>query len=90
METHLDRVYEVAKPDLVLYLAGVDVVDGDRFGRLKLTGDGLARRDHVVLQSAKQRGISMTLVLAGGYAKTAERTAYLHAAVHREARKTHR
>jgi len=89
LEAHLDRVYEFSRPDLVFYLAGVDVVSGDRFGRLKLTAEGLARRDGAVLRSAKRRATPIALVLAGGYAKTAERTAHLHATVHREARKTH-
>ena len=84
---HLDSVYERARPDLVIYLAGVDVVAGDRFGRLNLTIDGLARRDRTVLESAKSRGIPIALVLAGGYAATPEQTAYLHAEVHRQAKK---
>jgi acetoin utilization deacetylase AcuC-like enzyme len=82
---HLPNVIERARPDLLVYLAGVDVVSGDRFGRLALTRDGLAARDHFVLATAHERGLPILLVLAGGYAKTAEITADLHAIVHREA-----
>lgn len=85
LQAHLNEVFERARPDLVVYLAGVDVVQGDRFGRLSLTRDGLAARDRFVLESVHARGIPLLLVLAGGYAKTPEITADLHAIVHRQA-----
>ncbi len=82
---HLPDVIARARPDLVVYLAGVDVVQGDRFGRLALTRDGLAARDRFVLETVQERGLPILLVLAGGYAKTPEITADLHAIAHREA-----
>jgi acetoin utilization deacetylase AcuC-like enzyme len=82
---HLPDVCERARPDLVVYLAGVDVVQGDRFGRLAMTREGLAARDRLVLETVKARGLPLLLVLAGGYARTPEITADLHAIVHREA-----
>lgn len=86
LEQHLDDVYEASSPDLVIYLAGVDVAAGDRFGRLTMTREGVATRDSMVLESAKARSIPICLVLAGGYATTPEETADLHAVVHREAK----
>ena len=83
---HLPRCFDAARPDLVLYLAGVDVVQGDRFGRLALTRDGLAARDRTVLEACRGRGVPVVLLLAGGYAPTPEATADLHAQVHRQAR----
>ena len=74
-------------PDLVFFLAGVDVVQGDRFGRLALTEDGLVRRDRYTIESVGQAGVPLCLVLAGGYACSAERTAELHMHAHREARR---
>ncbi len=41
---HLPAILDRFRPDLVFYLAGVDVVAGDRFGRLGLTEPGLTRR----------------------------------------------
>lgn len=84
---HLPQALERFRPDIVLFLAGVDVVAGDRFGRLALTEGGLARRDRFVIESIAGRGIPLCLVLAGGYARSAERTAELHAHAHREARR---
>ena len=37
LSLHLRRAFEQAKPDLIYYLAGVDPVGGDRFGRLTLS-----------------------------------------------------
>lgn len=84
--SHLPAVIEEARSELVVYLAGVDPVVGDRFGRLNVTRDGLAHRDRYVLETVKKQGIPITLVLSGGYAKSDEETADLHAIVHREAK----
>lgn len=84
---HLPAVLGRFSADLVFYLAGVDVVEGDRFGRLALTESGLARRDRFVIEAIAGRSTPLCLVLSGGYARTAERTAELHAHSHREARR---
>ena len=82
---HLDDVFARARPDLVFYLAGVDPVEGDRFGRLALTPHGLRDRDRFVLETVRRHGAPVVIVLSGGYAPTPERTAELHATVFREA-----
>jgi acetoin utilization deacetylase AcuC-like enzyme len=87
LDHYLPQVFAAARPDLVVYLAGVDVVGGDRFGRLALTRAGLAERDRKVLGAAFEHGIPIGLVLAGGYAKTPEITADLHAETYRVARR---
>ncbi len=58
---------------------------GDRYGRLRLTEDGIARRDRHVLETCRDESIPTVITIAGGYAPTAERTAQLHAIVFREA-----
>jgi acetoin utilization deacetylase AcuC-like enzyme len=85
LAAHLPQVIERARPDLAFYLAGVDVVVGDRYGRLALTREGLRQRDRLVCEALHGAGIPTVLTLAGGYAKTPELTADLHATVHREA-----
>ena len=74
-----------SRPDLVFYLAGVDVLQGDRFGRLALTRAGLERRDRRVIGTLRDDGVALTLLLSGGYAATPEETAELHAIAHRTA-----
>ena len=85
LRQHLPAAIERSRPDLAFYLAGVDVVVGDRYGRLALTRDGLRERDRFVVDTLRERGIPTTLLLSGGYARTPELTADLHATVHRVA-----
>ena len=84
---HLPGVIARSKPDLVFYLAGIDVLAGDRFGRLALTPDGLHARDGYVLETLHAAGLPAVLLLSGGYAPTPEETARRHAICHREARR---
>jgi acetoin utilization deacetylase AcuC-like enzyme len=85
LEAHLPTVLDRAAPGIAFYLAGVDVVAGDRFGRLSMTRAGLRARDRLVLRSLGERGIPAVLLLSGGYAATPELTADLHAETHRAA-----
>jgi len=62
------------EPDMVIYLAGADAHEGDRLGRLKLTLDGMAERDRVVLDWAWQRGLPVMLCMGGGYGHDIETT----------------
>jgi acetoin utilization deacetylase AcuC-like enzyme len=73
-DEYLDRLAEAlpgviarAEPDLVIYLAGADPHEGDRLGRLRLTFDGLARRDAMVLHACREVGIPVAVTIAGGY-----------------------
>ncbi|HET9011082.1 MAG TPA: histone deacetylase [Gemmatimonadaceae bacterium] len=74
----LPRVLHAARPDLVLYLAGADPHEGDRLGRMKLTFDGLARRDVMVLQSCREVGLPVAVMIAGGYGARIEDTVAVH------------
>jgi acetoin utilization deacetylase AcuC-like enzyme len=82
---HLPRAIEAARADLAFLLAGVDVVAGDRFGRLALTEAGLAERDRLALSLLRGAGLPVTITLSGGYASSPHRTAQLHASVYRQA-----
>ena len=89
LQQHLPEVLDEADADLVFYLAGIDVLEGDRFGRLSLTREGLLRRDTYVLQQVKATGLPLVLLLSGGYAKTPEETAACHATTHYAAREVY-
>ncbi|NDJ34274.1 MAG: histone deacetylase [Chloroflexi bacterium] len=85
LSEHLPTVFAEARADIVLYLAGVDIVRGDRFGRLNVTRQGLHERERTVLQAVRRAGLPVTLLMSGGYAKTPALTADLHAEAHRAA-----
>lgn len=66
------------QPDIILYIAGVDPIQGDFFGRLGLTINGLARRDRLVITEAHERNIPLAVVLGGGYARPITQTVEAH------------
>ena len=74
----LPTVLERAAPDLVVYLAGADPHEGDRLGRLRLTFDGLARRDALVLDACREVGLPVCITIAGGYGRAIEDTVAVH------------
>jgi acetoin utilization deacetylase AcuC-like enzyme len=85
LQRNLPSVLERSEPDLALFLAGVDVAAGDRYGKLALTEEGIRCRERMVIDAVRTRGVPLVIVLAGGYAVTRARTAELHAHAFREA-----
>jgi acetoin utilization deacetylase AcuC-like enzyme len=74
----LPRALAAARPDLVIYLAGADAHEDDRLGRLRLTAQGLARRDVMVLEAAREVGIPVAVTIAGGYGRDIDTTVAIH------------
>ena len=66
-------------PEMIIYLAGADPHEGDRLGRLRLTMDGLAQRDQLVFNFAKEMGCPIAVAMAGGYGREIETTVEVHA-----------
>jgi histone deacetylase 11 len=62
----LPRAFAV-RPDLVVYNAGSDPFLDDPLARYRLTTDGLAGRDLLVVTEVRERGIPLAMVLSGGY-----------------------
>ena len=69
LERHVPRICDAHRPELILYVAGADPFAEDQLGDLALTKDGLERRDRLVLGAARERGIPLAAVVAGGYAR---------------------
>ncbi|WP_322618515.1 histone deacetylase family protein [Deinococcus terrestris] len=72
---------EAFRPDLLLYLAGADVLAGDRFGRFALTLDGVGARNRAVLTWAREAGVPVVTMMAGGYNRDHALTVAAHARV---------
>ncbi|MCD0176568.1 histone deacetylase, partial [Deinococcus sp. 14RED07] len=72
---------EAFRPDLLLYLAGADVLAGDRFGRFALTLDGVRERNRAVLGWARAAGVPVVTMMAGGYNHDHALTVEAHASV---------
>ena len=83
---HLPDVLVRAAPDLVVYLAGADPHERDRLGRLKMTHEGLMRRDVMVIAACREAGIPVAITIAGGYGHDIMETVEVHANTVRIAR----
>jgi acetoin utilization deacetylase AcuC-like enzyme len=74
----LDRALAEFNPDLIFYVAGADPYRDDQLGGLKLSLEGLEKRDRLVFEKARAKNIPVAVVLAGGYARRLEDTIQIH------------
>lgn len=81
----LDSALELAKPDLVIYDAGVDIYEHDPLGLLEVTLDGIRQRDALVIETVRKLNIPIATVIGGGYDKNQAALASRHAIVVEEA-----
>jgi acetoin utilization deacetylase AcuC-like enzyme len=75
----LEQSFAAIAPDIVIYIAGADPFEGDKLGRLKISKDGLMRRDEMVFQACYTRGVPVAVAMAGGYAWDVNDTVEIHA-----------
>lgn len=75
----LKKMFDHFSPQLLIFLAGADPHEGDRLGRLSLTMEGMAARDMMVMQVAKNYRLPVAIVMAGGYGRIIEDTVSIHA-----------
>jgi acetoin utilization deacetylase AcuC-like enzyme len=78
LDEGLDKSLAEFQPDLMFYLAGADPYREDQLGGLKLSLEGLERRDRLVYEKAKARKTPVAVTLAGGYARKLEDTIRIH------------
>jgi acetoin utilization deacetylase AcuC-like enzyme len=78
LEEAIRKILADFRPGLVFYLAGVDPHERDRLGRLRLTHEGLRRRDEFVLQACREAGVPVAVTLGGGYGKDIQDSVEAH------------
>lgn len=74
----LDAALSGFEPELIHYVAGADPYREDQLGGLKLTLEGLEKRDRLVFEKARSMNIPVAVTLAGGYARKIEDTVTIH------------
>jgi len=79
LDEGLSTAFDLARPDLLIYLAGADPYHDDRLGRLGLSFAGLAERDRRVFAHAGALGVPVAVAMAGGYARQIDDTVAIHA-----------
>jgi acetoin utilization deacetylase AcuC-like enzyme len=79
LETVVLPALRTFEPEIVFYLAGVDVLERDRFGRFALSLQGAAERDRRVFAACREAGIPVVSLMSGGYNKDHAITVRAHA-----------
>lgn len=79
LEQGLDESLSKFQPDLIYFVAGADPYRDDQLGGLRLSLEGLERRDRLVFEKARGKNIPVAVTLAGGYARNVEDTVAIHA-----------
>ena len=73
--------------DYVFYVAGVDIHFNDRLGKLKISDEGIKKRDEIVTENFFSNGIPLCGVLGGGYNKDFNKLVELHSYLHQSSAK---
>jgi acetoin utilization deacetylase AcuC-like enzyme len=67
------------EPDIIFFQSGVDGLDSDKLGRLRLTHEGLEKRDRRVFAACARANLPCVVTLGGGYSDPIELTVQAHA-----------
>lgn len=67
LEETVPKLINQVKPDFAFYLSGVDILETDKFGKLKVSLNECKQRDQIVFDQLKQHQIPVTVALGGGY-----------------------
>ena len=81
LKSHLDKLNQ-ENFDFVFYVAGVDIHFNDRLGRLKISDEGVKKRDEIVTENFFSKKIPLCGVLGGGYNKDTAKLVELHSFLH--------
>lgn len=67
LQQHLPALIDNVKPDIAFYLSGVDILETDKFGKLKVTVADCKQRDEIVFSHLHKAGIPCVVAMGGGY-----------------------
>ncbi|XP_062250620.1 histone deacetylase 11 [Platichthys flesus] len=73
VELHSEGTLNEVRPDIIIYNAGTDILDGDPLGGLSISPQGIVKRDEIVFRTARRRGIPILMLTSGGYQKKTAR-----------------
>ena len=75
-------------PNIIFYISGVDILKGDKFGRLAVSIEGCKKRDDFVFDICKKNNIPVVAVMGGGYSKDMETIVQAHFNTYKSAKET--
>ncbi|KYP13517.1 histone deacetylase [Flavihumibacter sp. CACIAM 22H1] len=85
LEEQLTDILNRIKPDLAFYIAGVDILETDKFGKLNISKEGCRLRDRMVFTYLQRAGIPCVVSMGGGYSPDIRDIVEAHCNTFREA-----
>ncbi|HEY0678243.1 MAG TPA: histone deacetylase [Chitinophagaceae bacterium] len=82
----LPGIISTFKPSFAFYLSGVDILETDKFGKLKVTLQGCRKRDEFVFRQLHQHKIPCTVAMGGGYSPLIKHIVEAHCNTYRAAK----
>lgn len=82
----LPSLIQKQKPDVIFYLAGVDILATDKLGKLSCTIEGCKKRDEMVLELCLEHQIPVQVSMGGGYSPEIKTIVEAHANTFRVAK----
>jgi len=67
LQSALTKLLDEVQPDLAFFLSGVDILETDKFGKLKVTMEGCRQRDEIVFSMLQKQQIPCVVAMGGGY-----------------------
>ncbi|XP_074054473.1 histone deacetylase 11 isoform X3 [Macrotis lagotis] len=66
---HTEKALKEQPPDVMIYNAGTDILEGDPLGGLSISAEGIVKRDELVFRAARKHNVPIFMVTSGGYQK---------------------
>lgn len=84
LEQQLSRLFSNLQPEFIFYQAGVDVLESDKMGKLKLTSEDCRQRDILIFEYCKKFRIPIQVSMGGGYSKRIQDIVNAHCHTYKE------
>lgn len=85
LNENLPALITIHQPEIIFFLSGVDVLETDKYGKLKVTIQGCRKRDEIVFETCKTHGIPCVVAMGGGYSADVKLIVEAHCNTYRAA-----
>ncbi|CAM3963697.1 MULTISPECIES: histone deacetylase [Flavobacterium] len=86
IQSIIPKLINEQKPDFIFYLAGVDILESDKLGKLSCSIDGCKKRDEIVFNLCSQFQIPVQVSMGGGYSPDIKTIIDAHANTYKAAK----
>ena len=73
------QLIDLHEPDMVFFQSGVDILETDKLGRLKVSREGCKERDQIVLEACHRNKLPVVISMGGGYSERIQDIVEAHA-----------